>query len=395
MIFSQRQIFSAIMTLLILSPPLLAQDSAVLTERFALLSAAEKGGGTLQDLRYPGSDADKLARSLTEMGGVLTKNLLRVDLRDAETLRQAFTQQKQAMQAARQSGRRVEFLFYYSGHADETGLRLGSDRMSYIELKKQIESCPASLRLAILDACASGELTRNKGGHPGAAFLQDRSRAIKGLAIMTSSSAAEASQESDRLGGSFFTHYLINALRGAADANGDSLVTMAEAYQYTYDHTLHRTQGTQSGPQHPSFAMQLAGAGEVVLSDLRTVTSSLILDVDLSGDLYIIDDKGRVSAQIDKILGAQVEIGLDPGDYDLALQSDNKLWLGHLHLLNRERKILGLKNFVLSQREWTQARGPSSSLSGLQYESVFWEFAFGLVLAPTLTWEIFVATTFH
>ncbi len=368
-------IFFSLCSLLLLSPITWAQGSTVITERFALLSAADKGGGDLQDLRYPKSDADKFARALTEMGGVFKKNLLRVDLNDAQTLREAFAQQQQAMRAARKRGRRVEFFFYYSGHADENGLRLGDDRMSYRELKQHIQSCPASLRLAILDACASGELTRNKGGQTRAAFLLDRSRDVDGLAIMTSSTAAEASQESDRLGGSFFTHYLINALRGAGDADGDSLVTMSEAYQYTYSHTLHRTQGTQSGPQHPSFAMDLLGAGEIVLSDLRSVDASLILDQDLSGNLYVLDDAGRVSAQIDKQADRQVELGLDPGDYDLALQHKGQLWLGQIRLRRRERKIVGLSHFSLSEREWTQARGASNTLSGLQYETVFWEFA--------------------
>ena len=356
------------------STPVWAQGETI-TQRFALLSAAEQGGGTLPDLLYPRSDADKLARALVEMGGVNSVDLRQVEALDAETLRQAFIALQQDMRAARQRGQRVEFLFYYSGHADEEGLRLGQDHLRYRELRALLNDTPADLRLAILDACASGELTRQKGGQTRAPFLQDSSRSIKGLAIMTSSSAEEASQESDRLGGSFFTHYLVNALRGAADDNGDGLVTMAEAYQYTYDETLQRTQKTQSGPQHPAFAMHLAGSGEVVLSDLRSVAAALVLSEALDGDLYILDAQGRVSAQVNKTPGQAMELGLEPGDYDLALHRGAQLWLGHLNLLRRERQVVSLQDFKLSSREWTQARGATTSLSGLQYESAFWEFA--------------------
>ena len=44
------------------------------------------------------------------------------------------------------------------------------------------------------------------------------------------STSSDASQESDEIGGSYFTHYLVSGMRGAADANGDQLVTLAEVY---------------------------------------------------------------------------------------------------------------------------------------------------------------------
>ena len=82
------------------------------------------------------------------------------------------------------------------------------------------------MRLAVLDSCASGALTRVKGGSFQAPFLVDDANKVKGYAILTSSSADEAAQESDRLQASFFTHSLVSGLRGAADTTGDSRVTL-------------------------------------------------------------------------------------------------------------------------------------------------------------------------
>jgi hypothetical protein len=50
----------------------------------------------------------------------------------------------------------------------------------------------------------------------------DKHVGAAGTAILSSSTADETSQESDRLRGSFFSHHLVNALRGAADRDGDA-----------------------------------------------------------------------------------------------------------------------------------------------------------------------------
>ena len=55
--------------------------------------------------------------------------------------------------------------------------------------------------MAVNRLCASGALTRGKGGLPAAPFLVDASTRVTGQAILTSSSWNEASQESDRIGG--------------------------------------------------------------------------------------------------------------------------------------------------------------------------------------------------
>jgi uncharacterized caspase-like protein len=68
------------------------------------------------------------------------------------------------------------------------------------------------VRIAVLDACASGAFTRLKGGKPRKAFLVDESASMRGHAFLTSSAATEAAQESDHIGASYFTHYLVSGL---------------------------------------------------------------------------------------------------------------------------------------------------------------------------------------
>ena len=79
----------------------------------------------------------------------------------------------------------------------------------------------------------------------------------EGTAFISSSTADENSQESDRLRGLFFSHHLVNALRGAADRNSDGLVTLAECYEYTYAQTL-RSSGQTLSIQHPTYYRSVA-----------------------------------------------------------------------------------------------------------------------------------------
>ena len=124
------------------------------------------------------------------------------------------------------------------------------------------------MRIVILDSCSSGAFTRAKGGIKTQPFLIDGSLSAQGYAFLTSSSANEASQESDNIEGSYFTHSLLAGLRGAADTVGDGRVTLNEAYRYAYTETMARTETSLYGAQHPSYDMQVSGTGDVVLTDL-------------------------------------------------------------------------------------------------------------------------------
>jgi uncharacterized caspase-like protein len=79
----------------------------------------------------------------------------------------------------------------------------------------------------------------------------------------------ESSQESDRLRGSFFSHHLVNALRGAADRNGDGRITLAEAYEYTHAQTLRASVQTVS-LQHPTYAYDVKGSGDPLLTTVAS-----------------------------------------------------------------------------------------------------------------------------
>src|SRR5690606_5434129 len=219
-------------------------------------------------------------------------------------------------EAARRGGTRVELFVYYSGHSDEEGLLLGEERFGYDELRAALESLPADVRVAILDSCASGALTRRKGGVRRPPFLVDAASHVQGHAFLTSSSADEAAQESDRIGASFFTHFLLSGLRGAADTSRDGKVTLNEAYQFAFAETLARTSRTSAGAQHPAYEMQLAGTGDLVMTDLRSTAAGLVVDEAVGGRIFVRDESGALVVELRKErMAPPVELGLAPGAY--------------------------------------------------------------------------------
>ena len=191
--------------------------------RFVLAAGANNGGGDRVMLRYAATDAEEFSQVMLQMGGVAPENNLLLKDPDLADFVQAVKQVNGMVRKARGEAARTEVWIYYSGHADEEGLLLGGERLGYRELRKMMDGLEADVRVAVLDACASGAITRIKGGQRRKAFLVDASSDTRGYAFLTSSSAEETAQESDRIQASFFTHYLVSGMRGAADVSGDGL----------------------------------------------------------------------------------------------------------------------------------------------------------------------------
>lgn len=314
------------MTLLSLLLTLLlgAASSERPLHRYLFAIASEDGGPGKARLRYSGSDARGVAHVMQELGGIAPERVVLLSDPDSSRLLSEFRDLSARMARSRDSGNRVELMTYYSGHSDEAGLLLGSTRLPYSQLRASLQSAPADVRLAVLDACASGAALRSKGGSRREAFRIEGADRLRGQAFLTSSRAQEASQESDRIGGSFFTQAFLAGLRGAADADRDGRVTLLEAYRYAYDETVANTSSTRSGPQHPEYDLELSGSGEVVLTDLNQAGSQLELDDVLAGRV-VVDSAGRTVADLRKAAGSRMALGLPEGTYRVRTYGDSSM----------------------------------------------------------------------
>ncbi|MEI8096339.1 MAG: caspase family protein [Spirochaetales bacterium] len=348
------------LVLLTLAVGLMTTLTAADLRRFALFVGADNGGSGRVALRYAVSDAKALQGVLTELGGLASSDSSVLGNPDRNAVLKSLASFGPRVAQGKLAGSRAEFLFYYSGHSDENGLLLGNTRIGYGELRDALAGVGADVRLAVLDSCASGAFTRLKGGTKTAPFLQDESSVLEGHAYLTSSSEDEASQESDKIGGSFFTHYLISGLRGAADTTGDGRVSLNEAYRHAFDETLARTEDTQAGPQHPSYDIQLSGTGDLVLTDLTQKTSRLVLGPDVAGQVFVRTQSGSLVVEVRKSAGEALSLAVPAGVYEVALQAPEGFSQTRRGVVAGEAANVSAADFTLGTKQATRVRGSAS-----------------------------------
>ncbi len=319
------------LTLAALSTP--AQARAETLHRFAVVAGNDRGGGDTRPLLYAGADARKVYDILTRLGGVRAEDANLIVDGSAADLQGALAKvERQAADAARH-GERTALFFYYSGHAKDGALRLGDSRLPIDALKALVAAAPVDIRIAILDSCRSGEMTRSKGARKAPAFQieSESPRDAKGLVILTSSASDEDSQESDLIGGSYFSHHLASGLLGGADRSGDGRVTLFEAYAYAYDRTVADTADSVAGAQHPTFSYDLAGNGDLVLTDVASRHEGIYLPREApSGVYFMVDSQGFVAAEINKGDGVDRRVALAPGRYRVKRRLGDRLRVGEL-----------------------------------------------------------------
>lgn len=239
-------------------------------ERFAFLIGNDRGDAQDAPLKYAGADADRVRDVLTQLGGFSSSNVVVVKDEGVDDVRRGIIAMNDRIRSVvTRPGTQVVLFVYYSGHADAEALHLGASRFAFTEFEQLVRSSSAQVRVMLIDACRSGALTRVKGGTAAPPFsirLGERLEG-QGVVFLTSSSLREDAQESDEFGGSFFTHYFVSGLRGAADFDGDGRVQLDEAYRYAYEATVRATSRTWAGTQHPGYRYELGGQGRLTLTD--------------------------------------------------------------------------------------------------------------------------------
>ncbi|HJN72522.1 MAG TPA: caspase family protein [Myxococcota bacterium] len=319
--------------LLVLATALSSEAEAEVGRR-ALLVGANDGGIDLPALRYTQNDVARMEDVLVELGGFEPEDIVVLQGPDGATL----AVELQRMQYDSVAGEDI-FLFYYSGHADARGLRLGDDVYPFEELREDFARTDADVKLGILDACRSGQITQAKGAVVVDPFLAD-SLDAQGVAWITASSGDELAQESRSLRGSFFTHHLVSGMRGAAD-NGDGVVSLSEAYSYAYAQTVERTSAA-GATQHPEYDFQIAGKGDLALTTLSKATSHVTLSAGYGGEIAILRD-GLLVAEVDKPVDQEMTLALQPGTYTLRRREGEKIYEVRLGVEEGAHRTVGTR----------------------------------------------------
>jgi hypothetical protein len=314
--------FSCALALVALAapPPAAGQAAA----RFAVVAGSNRGNDPVKTLRFAERDAERFAEVLVRLGGFREENVQVLSGPSPRELLGALGElNRRIHEVVPERYPKAMAVVYFSGHADGVHLELGKDTLRFSKLRSLIEDLDADVKILFVDSCQSGGVTAYKGGHPGPSFDLVFSETIdaNGTAILTSSAAGEKSQESGRLEGSFFTHFLLSGLRGTADFDQDQRVTLQEIYQYTYSKTVAETSRTMGGAQHPTYDYQMTGRGEVVLTDLTRGETQLQFGPEMYGTYLVVTRETReVVAEVNKPRGSWRAVALPADDYLVASQ---------------------------------------------------------------------------
>ncbi len=311
--------------------------------RYGLFIGKNNGGKSRPPLKYSHHDVRNLQATLAETGDLRRENtviLLEPDIRALRQNLKSFAR----MLAEKQGGAR-EVFFYYSGHSNEHGLLIDNSVLEYADLRSWIQDLPSEVNIVILDSCSSGSLARLKGGKKVLSSIIAETTDHRGTAILASSSSSEDSQESDQLRGSFFTHNLIAGLRGAADLNRDSRVSLHEAYTYSYEETLANTLKSGAGPQHPYFDFRVSGHGELTVSDLNRSASQLVFGGNIQGLMYIFDSNNRLALKLNKTSTSPLAVSIHADKFLIRIFRDKTVLESEIHLKTNERKKIDFAQF--------------------------------------------------
>lgn len=146
-----------------------------------------------------------------------------------------------------EAGQEPELLFAYAGHGNVKGrvgyITLEDARLTGADLERELVSKLGASRVhLIIDACYSVFLAYHRGAggerRPAAGFSQ-----LSGLlqnprvGLLLSTSATNLTHEWERFGAGVFGHLVRSGLYGAADVNGDDVVTYRELAAFVHGAT--------------------------------------------------------------------------------------------------------------------------------------------------------------
>ena len=319
--------------------------STALAKPTRILVAVGHGEGHEDErpLRYAEQDAVKVVGALTSLGGVAADQVILLRKPTAAQLRAAIARaQANASKHARSD---VTFVLYFSGHGDRTSLHLGSETLPLSELKRLVQAVPAGLRLVVVDACRSSR-AKGMSAEQGFAISLGSPSGTSGTAWLYASADGEAAQESDQLGGAVFTHAWVTGLRGAADADGDRRVSLAESYAYAYHQTLYRSARGSGVLQRPSAKFDVDEVAPITMTNLGGNAGFLLFPKEADTYYLVYAPRSRtVTAELWSSQDRPVALSLPPGRYVVHRRASGKGAAAEVAVASGEERALAASEF--------------------------------------------------
>ena len=223
---------------------------------------------TIPDLKYSLNDVEKIRDALIQDNGYDPQKVITLTEKDATVER---VRSVLGTDLPRKVKKEDMVMIYFSGHgaaeastrgesadgtekylllADAQSANLYGTALPMSEFARILGRIPAAKILLIMDTCYSGAVKypgSDRGsaiksltgeGAPASKLSDDylgRLAGTEGTVVITAARAGEQSMESPRFSMGLFTHYLLDVLKGKADANADGITSLTEAFGYLVD----------------------------------------------------------------------------------------------------------------------------------------------------------------
>lgn len=197
---------------------------------------------SIPKLRMPVNDVDTITQIMLQRNSevVVLKNEAATGDSIRHTMERLFAK----------AGRRDMVMLYFSGHGYTGGFcpydfNMGGEKccLSYEDVRKVLAKSKAYGKFVMADACHSGGLRQPavvKKDSLGEARIKKSQ-----IMLFLSSRGNESSYETPLYDNGYFTKYLAEAFKGAADADKNGRITAWEMYAYVYKKVVEAVQGRQ------------------------------------------------------------------------------------------------------------------------------------------------------
>jgi len=226
----------------------------------------------ISDLNFSAKDIDEFQKLLVDPSKARFKESnvkILSDISEEKPTRNSILSKLAAM--SRIASQEDTILFYFSGHGYEKNGQpylLGSD--SYTNafeetaipagtIRKMMEESVARVKILMLDACHSGIMKGVKdSGVMTKVFFDSLFPPPEGFVVLSSCKLGESSYEWKEKEHGVFSYYLLEGSRGAADSDGDGVVTITDVHRYVSEN-VKRWAFARGLEQNPMLEAKISG----------------------------------------------------------------------------------------------------------------------------------------
>jgi uncharacterized caspase-like protein len=225
---------------------------------FAVVVGVSKYDNPKSNLRYAAKDAETFYAYLKN--SIVGADLVMITDEDA-TKATVLSYLQQKFSLATESD---EVIFFFSGHGSPGKFLChdspnGGNYLTHDEVKAAFKSSKAKIKLCFADACFSGSIRKTKAEYTKSKVDSTGLKSVKDfeLIVFMSSQPWQTSLEKGALGQGVFTYYIIEGLKGYADADNAGGITAKELYVYVRNKVMVSTENKQTPIMFGKFDPQL------------------------------------------------------------------------------------------------------------------------------------------